>query len=76
MTNGAQQEDKNRLITMAEAAEMYGFTHVYLSKLAKRGRLKAQRYGPIWMTTPADMEEYIRSRHRKGAYRDDIQAED
>lgn len=76
MRDDAQQDDKNRLITMAEAAETYGFSHVYLSKLAKRGRLKAQRYGSVWMTTPADVEDYIRSRQRKGAYRDDIQIDE
>jgi hypothetical protein len=76
MTNDAPQDDKNRLITMAEAAEIYGFTHVYLSELAKKGRLKAQKYGPIWMTTPASVDEFIRSRQQKGAYRHDIQVDD
>ncbi|MCI0396688.1 MAG: helix-turn-helix domain-containing protein [Chloroflexi bacterium] len=66
-------EDKNRLISLAEAAELYGFSRVYLSELAKKGRLKAQKVGNSWVTTPSDMEDYIRSRQKRGVYRDDIQ---
>ncbi|HSH02049.1 MAG TPA: hypothetical protein VLL52_05970 [Anaerolineae bacterium] len=69
-----QNEDKDRLIPLSEAAEIYGFTRVYLSELAKKGRLDAEKYGPIYMTTRAKMEEFIRSRQKRGAYRDDIQS--
>jgi excisionase family DNA binding protein len=61
---------------MAEAAKLYGFSPQYLSELAHKGRLRAARIGRSWATTPADVEEYIRSRQKKGAYRDDIQAKD
>ena len=71
-TNGPT-EDKTRLISLAEAAKMYGFNRNYLSELARRGRLKAQKIGSQWVTTRADVEEYIRSREPRGAYRDDIQ---
>jgi hypothetical protein len=67
-------DDKSRLISLAEAAQLYGFSRYYLSNLAKKGRLKAQKIGGAWVTTPNDLEEYIRSREEKGAYRDDIQA--
>ena len=67
-------DDKTRLISLSEAAELYGFSRVYLSELAKKGRLKAQKIGGAWVTTPNDLEEYIRSREEKGAYRGDIQA--
>ena len=73
MTNGPT-EDKTRLISLAEASEMYGFNPQYLSELARKGRLKARKLGDIWVTTPADVEEYIRSRKRRGRYRNDIQA--
>ena len=66
-------EDKTRLISLAEAAEMYGFSYGYLRQLAGRGRLKAVKIGNSWITTPADVEDYIRSRQRRGAYRNDIQ---
>ncbi|MCI0562762.1 MAG: helix-turn-helix domain-containing protein [Nitrososphaera sp.] len=76
MSDETNAEDKNRQISMMEAAELYGFNRHYLSELAKKGRLKAKRIGRSWITTPADVEEYIRSRKQTGAYRNDIQAED
>ncbi len=69
-------DDKTRLISLAEAAELYGFDHKYLAELAKKGRLKAQKVGFFWTTTPADVEVYIASRKKRGVYRDDIQAPD
>ncbi len=74
MTDDQPTKDKNRLISLAEAAKLYGFNRDYLSELARRGRLKAQRVGNMWVTTPADIEAFIASRQRKGAYRDDIRA--
>ena len=68
-------DDKTRLISLAEAAELYGFSRYYLSNLAKRGRLKAQKVGGAWVTTPNNMENYIRSREERGAFRDDIQVD-
>jgi hypothetical protein len=65
--------DKERLISLAEAAELYNLSRVYLTQLAKKGRLKAQKIANAWVTTPANVEEYIRSRQKRGAYRDDIQ---
>jgi hypothetical protein len=69
-------DDKTRLISLPEAAELYGFDSVYLSHLARRGRLKAQKIGKMWVTTPLDVENYITSRHRRGMYRDDISLDD
>jgi hypothetical protein len=71
---GDRNEDKERLVSLREASEMYGFSANYLSELARKGRLKAQKIGNSWVTTPANVEEYIRSRDPRGAYRDDIQA--
>lgn len=79
MTNehdDSPREDKDRLISLAEAAELYGFSRYYLSNLAKRGRLEAQKVGGAWVTTPHNVEEYIRSREQRGAYRNDIQVDD
>jgi hypothetical protein len=76
MTDDAQQDDKNRLISLAEAAELYGFNPVYLSHLARKGRLKAKKMGNSWITTLENMEDYIRSRQKRGVYRDDINIED
>ena len=67
------QNNKDRLISLAEAAEIYGFSRYYLSNLAKKGRLKAQKVGGAWVTTPQNVEDYIESRKKRGVFRDDIQ---
>ncbi|MCB8986082.1 MAG: helix-turn-helix domain-containing protein [Ardenticatenaceae bacterium] len=66
-------DDKTRLISLSEAAELYGFDAVYLRNIARKGRLKAEKVGNSWVTTPQAVEEYIASRQKRGAYRDDIQ---
>ena len=65
-------DDKTRLISLPEAAELYGFDQRYLAKLARKGRLKARKIGDLWVTTPEEMDDYIASRQKRGAYRDDI----
>ena len=64
------------LISLTEAAERYGLTSTYLRQLAIKGRLKARKIGRNWVTTPSDVENYINSRRRIGAYRDDLAVED
>lgn len=66
-------DDKTRLISLAEAAELYDFDQRYLATLARRGRLRAQKIGNSWVTTPENVEDYIRSRQHRGVFRDDIQ---
>jgi hypothetical protein len=67
-------DDKTRTITLAEAAKIYGFHGRFMAELARKGRLKAWKSGIIWLTTPANVEEYIASRTKRGKYRADIQA--
>jgi hypothetical protein len=71
--NAYPPTDKDELISLAEAARRYGFNQKYLSELARKGRLEAQKIGNSWVTTPAKIEAYIQSRQRRGVYRDDIQ---
>ena len=73
MAHDTLNDNKSRLISLAEAAELYGFSRIYLTQLAQKGRLRAQKIANAWVTTPEDVEEYIRSRQKRGAYRDDIQ---
>lgn len=73
MTQKKRLDDKDQLLSLPEAAELYGFSADYLRNLAQRGRLKAQKVGTSWVTTPRDMEAYIRSRKKRGTFRDDIQ---
>lgn len=65
--------DKTRPITLAEAAEVYGFSQDYLRQLVHKGRLAARKSGGVWLTRPVDVEAYIASRRKRGTYRDDIQ---
>ena len=69
-------DDKTRLISLPEAAELYGFSAGYLSELAKKGRLRAKKVGHSYVTTPEDVEAYISSRQKRGVYRKDIQHPD
>ena len=72
MPDQTNDNDKNRLISLADAARIYGFSSDYLRHLVLRERLKAQKIGGIWLTTRANVEEFIKSRQRRGVYRDDI----
>jgi hypothetical protein len=73
MPDELRRGGKDRLISLPEAAELYGFNADYLGQLARKGRLKARKIGNTWITTPADLEDFINSRKKRGAYRDDIQ---
>ena len=64
--------DKDRLISLAEASKIYGFSKNYLGNLVRRGRLGAQKVGTSWVTTPRQVEEFIASRQARGVFRDDI----
>lgn len=72
MNDNAPTRDKTRLISLAEASELYGFNQRYLSELARKGKLKAQKFATVWLTTPIDVETYIANRKKMGVYRDDI----
>ena len=50
------------LISLQQAAEYAGLTKETLHGYAKRGRLKAKKLGPIWVTTRAAVDEYLQSR--------------
>ena len=73
MTQKKKLDDKDQLLSLTEAAELYGFSKDYLGNLARSGRLRARKVGSMWVTTPADVEAYIRSRQERGAYRGDIE---
>lgn len=64
------------LISLAEAAKRYGLTPDYLRQLAIKGRLKAQKIGRNWVTTPSDVEDYISTRQKIGAFKEDLTVED
>lgn len=53
---------KATLIPLSDAAEMLGVAHSTLALQARRGKLKAQKVGPVWVVSPAEVERY-RSEH-------------
>jgi len=68
----AKKPKKDEMITLAQAAKLSGFAVTYLHKLAQRGRLKCKKFGNQWVTTPKDLEGFIKSRSTRGVYRKDI----
>ncbi len=75
MSIEVNDHDMDSLISLADAASIYGFTPDHLRHLAQKKRLEAQKIGGVWLTTRANVEEYIESRQRRGAYRADITPE-
>jgi len=68
----AKRVDPQELITITEAARRFGLSPQYLRDIARSGRLRARKMGRDWLTTPADVEIYIQSRRKKGAFREDL----
>ncbi len=62
----------DEMITLAQAAEIYGFSIKYLRNLARKSRLECKKFGDLWVTTPKAMEEFIKSRLVRGVYKKDI----
>jgi hypothetical protein len=50
------------LISLQDAAEYAGLTRDSLQGYIYRGRLQAKKIGPIWVTTKAAVDAYLRSR--------------
>jgi len=68
----AKKPKKDELISLSQAGKLYGFSTSYLRELAIRGRLRAKKIGIQWLTTPADIEAYIKSRKVRGVYKKNI----
>jgi excisionase family DNA binding protein len=51
------------LISLQDAAEYAGLEKGSIHNYVKKGRLKAKKVGPIWVTTRAAVDEYLHSRH-------------
>ncbi len=69
-------EDKTRLISLTEAAELYGFSVNYLRNVIKRGRMSGKKIAGVWLTTPESVELFIKSRQNRGVFREDIEIPD
>ena len=60
------------MISLSQAAKLYDLSTSYLRELAQRGRMGAKKIGSQWLTTPGDVEAYIKSRTVRGVYKKDI----
>ncbi|PIR41620.1 MAG: hypothetical protein COV31_00055, partial [Candidatus Yanofskybacteria bacterium CG10_big_fil_rev_8_21_14_0_10_46_23] len=54
------QENKEKLISLAKAAEGSPYSQDYLSLLARKGKIKAVKVGRNWRTSKAWLEDYLR----------------
>ena len=51
---------EEELISLSEAAVIAGMTRDHLGLLARKGKLRARKIGPNWVTTRAAVQEYLR----------------
>ena len=61
MKNKTKQMQKERHISLSEAAKIYGCTQKHLNLMSRRGKLKAVKVGRNWMTTLKWLKEYTDS---------------
>jgi len=59
MKNSSVKFENNGFISLNEAANLCSYTQEYLSLLARRGHLKAQKIGRNWFTKKDWLREYI-----------------
>ncbi|MBU4332765.1 hypothetical protein KKD19_05045 [Patescibacteria group bacterium] len=65
-TNSSNDSSDNRdFISLTEAAFRCSYTQEYLSLLARRGNLKANKLGRNWVTTKAWLIEYLEAHPQK-----------
>jgi hypothetical protein len=53
---------KNKYLSMAEAAKVCPYEQGYLSLLARRGELRAEKNGRNWYTTVEWLNEYLKKK--------------
>ena len=56
----------SRLISLAEASEISGFTPAHLRLLAKQGKMWATKIGRNWVTTREAVQAYLDTNPRPG----------
>ena len=63
-TNNSQPDPLTigEMITLQEAADYAGLDKTSLPNYIRRGRLKAKKFGKMWVTTRAAVDEYLESR--------------
>lgn len=51
-------QDISSMMTMNDAAEVLGITAKSVGRLLRQGKIKGQKIGKTWATTPAYVEQY------------------
>jgi|GEM_PF-4878453 len=64
--NSLATDDSFKEISLEEAAKIAGVSARRLRGLAAEGKLEAKRYGKRWVTWPAALETYLRTRNPVG----------
>lgn len=57
-----EEEDKWRLLTIAEAAEMLSVSEKTIRKWLLQGKLKGVKVGFLWRLRKKDLEDFIREK--------------
>jgi len=50
---------KNKYISSKRSAQLYGYTHDYLSRLAKNGLIKGQKFGRAWYLEEESLKNFL-----------------
>ncbi len=53
------KETKNALISLQDAAKIYGYTQYHFGLLCRQGKLKSERHGKKWLTSRIWIGEYL-----------------
>ena len=56
-------------ITTAEAVKLSGYHAVYLRELIRIGKIKAQKFGPVWQIDRHSLIAFLKSAEKKGEKR-------
>ena len=63
---GSVEEVAERLMSLAEAAELFGLSHSHLRKLVREGKIWGKQVGRYWVTTEEAVAEYLAQDRRPG----------
>jgi excisionase family DNA binding protein len=57
--HGSVEEAAERLISLAEAAELFELSHSHLRKLVREGKIWGKQIGRYWVTTEEAVAKYL-----------------
>lgn len=64
--HGSVEEAAERLISLAEAAELFELSHSHLRKLVRGGKIWGKQIGRYWVTTEEAVAKYLAQDRRPG----------